>query len=100
MQRSSKFSHRWRRRKDYVNHALGGVVLLAAHELSTLDGHWADMRERAGVARNARSLKQLVRDQVDLLPETRVRLVHDQKERADLMRGWLECLKKLEQQAA
>jgi hypothetical protein len=100
MKRNSKLSRRWRGRRDYVNHALGGVVLLAAYELSTLDGHLADVRERLSVARSARSLRQLVRDQVDLLPETRVRLAHDGKERRELVRGWLECLKRLEARAA
>lgn len=100
MQVASKLSRRWRRRKAYVNHALGGVVLLAAYEVGALSGHWAEVRERASVARQARTLRQLVRDQVDLLPETRLRLAADQKERAELARGWLECLKKLEQRAA
>ena len=100
MNSGSKLYSRWRRRKAYVNHALGGVVLMAAYELSALTGHWAEVRERATLARGARSLRQLVRDQVDLLAETRVRLAADQKERKDLVRGWLECLKKLEQRAA
>jgi len=67
----------------------GGLAELFAHERKTWSGHWAELHERLAVARKARNLGELLRDQLDLLPETRARLRGDQRERGALLRNWL-----------
>jgi hypothetical protein len=76
-----------------LDRAVGGFTLVLVHELGALSGHVAEVRERLAVARKARGLGELVRDQVDLLPETRARLRLDQRERAELFRGWVRDVK-------
>jgi len=56
-------------------------------------GHGIEVRERLAVARNARGPVELVRDQLDLLPETRARLAMDHHERRALLRGWVADLR-------
>jgi hypothetical protein len=72
---------------------VGGLALIVMHELDALSGHVAEVRERLAVARKARGLGDLVRDQVDLLPETRARLTLDQRERLALLRSWVADLR-------
>ena len=55
----------------WFERALDGASALVLHEIDALAGHWAELRERAAVAREASGLAELVRTQVDLLPETR-----------------------------
>lgn len=84
----------------YANRAIGGLALILLHELDALSGHWAEAHERVAVARKARGLGELVRNQVDLLPETRARLALDHRERAALLNGWIADLRAGLQKAA
>ena len=77
----------------YAHRAAGGLALILMHELDALTGHWAEVRERVAVARKARGLGELLRNQVDLLPETRTRLLLDHRERAALLNGWIADLR-------
>ncbi|MBI3171968.1 MAG: hypothetical protein HYZ32_05150, partial [Hydrocarboniphaga effusa] len=82
-----------RRSATYLGRAMGGLTLVLAHEVGALSGHMAEVRERIAVARKARGLIELLRDQADLLPETRARLVLDQRERLTLLNGLIEDLR-------
>lgn len=86
-------NQRRRRGRAYVEHAIGGLALVVMHELDALSGHVAEVRERIAVARQARGLGDLLRDQVDLLPETRARLRLDQRERRALLHSWVADLR-------
>jgi len=77
----------------YAHRAVGGFALIVMHELDALSGHVAEVRERLAVARKARGLGELVRDQMDLLPETRARLNLDQRERHALLHSWVVDLR-------
>jgi hypothetical protein len=79
-------------RAAYLSRAVDGAALVLLHELDALGGHWVEVRERVAVARKARGFGELVRSQVDLLPETRARLSLDQRERRALVRSWLADL--------
>ena len=70
-----------------VDRTLGGVALIALHEADALQGHWTELGERLDLARHARSPGQLIREQLDLLQESRSRLRHDQEIRRQLWRG-------------
>lgn len=74
-----------------INQALeragSGISLLAVHESDSVRGHLSALRERWSVARRARGPGELIRDQVDLLPESRNRMLHDQSVRKELWRG-------------
>ena len=74
--------------RAYVERAVDGVAQVLLHEIDALSGHWAEVRERIAVARQSRGIGDLVRTQVDLLPETRARLVLDHRERRALLRSW------------
>lgn len=80
-------------RRAYVARAVDGASSVLMHELDALGGHWVELRERVAVARKSRGLGDLVRSQVDLLPETRARLSLDQRERRALLRSWLADLR-------
>lgn len=82
-----------RRSAAYLERAVSGLTLVLAHEVGALSGHMAEVRERIAVARKARGLGELLRDQADLLPETRARLVQDQRERRALVRGLIADLR-------
>jgi hypothetical protein len=79
--------------RAFLERAVGGATQVLLHEFDALSGHWAELRERIAVAREARGIGELVRLQVDLLPETRARLALDQRERRALLRGWLTDLR-------
>lgn len=79
----------------YLERAVEGAAQVLLHEVDALSGHWAEVRERLAVARQSRGLGDLVRTQVDLLPETRARLVLDQRERRALLHTWWADLKKV-----
>lgn len=74
---------------DYAQRAADTLARMAAHELSALDGHRAELRERWAVARRARGVSELLRDQMDLFPETRARLRLGQQVRRELMRRFI-----------
>lgn len=76
----------------YVDRALGGVALIAVHEAGALHGHWTEFSERVRVARKAHGPGELIRDQMDLLPESRNRLARDQEVRRELWRGLVKDL--------
>lgn len=82
---SQKVSH-------YLDRAFSGIALVAVHEVGTLRGHWADVDIRLKVARRARGAGELIRDQIDLLPESRNRFVRDQRVRRELWRGAVKDL--------
>ena len=86
--------------RAYLERALDGAAQLLLHEVDALGGHWAELAERLAVARKARGLGELVSQQVDLLPETRARLVLDHRERRALLHGWLTDLRNGPRQAA
>lgn len=71
---------------EYAQRAVDTMALVAAHEWSAIGGHAAAVRERWAVARRARGVSELLRDQVDLLPETRARLHQDHQVRRELLR--------------
>lgn len=75
------------RHSVYLDRILGGVALIAVHEAGSMRGHVAAASERLRVARRARGLGELLRDQVDLLPESRNRLRRDHAVRRQLWRG-------------
>ena len=77
----------------YLQRAVGGLALVLMHEADALAGHYAEVRERLSVARRARGLGELVRDQMDLLAETRARLTLDQRERRALLHSWVVDLR-------
>jgi hypothetical protein len=64
-----------------------GVTMIALHEADSLQGHLNAAQERLLIARRARGLGELLRDQVDLLPESRNRLRRDHQVRRQLWRG-------------
>lgn len=70
-----------------LDRAVDGISRIAVHEAESLDGHWLALRERWAVARRARGVGELLRDQFDLLPETRNRVRHDHQVRLTLWRG-------------
>ena len=86
--------------RAYLERVVGGATLMLAHEFDALFGHWAEVRERLAVAREARGLLELVQVQLDLLPETRARLALDQRERRALLNSWWTDLREGLKQAA
>jgi hypothetical protein len=87
------------RGRVYLERAVDGAAQMLLHEFDALSGHWAEVRERLAVARQSRGLGDLVRTQVDLLPETRARLTLDQRERRALLHSWLNDLRGLREAA-
>jgi hypothetical protein len=79
--------------RAWLERALDGAAQLVLHEVDALGGHWAEVGERLAVARKARGLGELVSQQIDLLPETRARLVLDHRERRALLHGLLADLR-------
>jgi hypothetical protein len=82
-----------RRGRAYARRAVGGLALIVLHEIDAATRHWVEVRERLALAREARGLRQLVRDQVDLLDETRARLALDHRERRALLHFWVADLR-------
>lgn len=81
------------RSEIYLDRLLGGVALIALHEAGSLQGHLEGVNERLRIARRARSLGELIRDQMDLLPETRNRFRQDHRVRRELWNGFVSDLK-------
>ena len=100
MKRPSPASRRYRQGEVYAQRAVGGLALIVLHEIDALLRHWVEVRERLAVASQARGVGQLVRDQVDLLPETRARLHLDQRERRALVHSWMSDLRGTLREAA
>lgn len=77
----------------YTRRAVGGLALIVMHEIDALVRHGVEVRERLAVARQARGPLQLLREQLDLLAETRARLSLDQRERLALLHSWVTDLR-------
>ena len=73
--------------KHALTLAREGLSLLAEHETNALGDHLQALNRRVRVARKARSLGELLRDQLDLLPDTGARLRRDQRLRLQLITG-------------
>ncbi|MDP3858646.1 MAG: hypothetical protein Q8Q73_12880 [Stagnimonas sp.] len=73
--------------KHALTLAREGLSLLAEHETNALGDHLLALNRRVRVARKARSLGELLRDQLDLLPDTGARLHRDQRLRLQLLTG-------------
>lgn len=84
---------RTRQREHYVDRILGGLRLIAVHEVDAVQAHLAAVGERVRVAQQARDLGELVRNQFDLLPESRNRWRRDHVVRQELWRGFVRDLK-------
>ena len=84
----------------YVDRALHDLKQLSRHEADVLSGHWSEVEERFAVARRARDLLELVRDQLDLLPETGARLTRNRQRRRAMLRELIGDLAGRPQQAA
>jgi len=69
------------------NTAMDGFSVLVEHESNALDNQLEGLRERLRVARRARTLGELLRNQLDLLPDTRARLARDHALRGSLLVG-------------
>jgi|GEM_PF-1681171 len=67
-----------------IDRAIDGLGQLAAHEAQSLDRHALALRERLSVARKARGVGELLRDQLDLIPATTMRFAHDHRVRRKL----------------
>lgn len=67
--------------------AMDGFSVLVEHESNALDNQLDGLRERLVVARRARSLGELLRNQLDLLPDTQARLKRDHAVREALIEG-------------
>ena len=70
-----------------LERAIDSVGQIAMHEAGALDNHLLALRERWAVARKARGVGELLRDQIDLLPATRLRLAEDHELRLKLWRS-------------
>lgn len=62
-----------------------GFNLLAEHETNALGDHLQALNRRILIARRARSLSELLRDQYDLLPDTQARLSRNHLSRRALL---------------
>lgn len=69
-----------------IDRAFENIGQLAMYEAEALDGHLLALREHLLVARKARGVAELLRDQFDLLPATAARLARDHRQRRQLWR--------------
>ncbi|MFA5940736.1 MAG: hypothetical protein WC809_15370 [Sinimarinibacterium sp.] len=81
------------RQAHYADRVLGGLRLIAVHEVGAIQAHVAAVGERVRVAHRARGVGELLRNQFDLLPESRNRWRRDQLVRRELWRGFVRDLK-------
>ena len=88
------------RREIYIDRVFGGAALIALHEAGSLQGHLEGVNERLRVAARARNVGELIRNQIDLIPETRNRFLRDHAVRRELWRGLLRDLAAPVQKAA
>ncbi|MEW6167607.1 MAG: hypothetical protein AB1651_07910 [Pseudomonadota bacterium] len=77
-----------------VDRLVGDLSLIVMHEVGALRGHLAAAQVRVRVARRARGVGELLRDQIDLLPEMRNRLGRDHAVRRALWRGLVHDLRR------
>lgn len=76
------------RASQMLNTAVDGFSVLVEHETSALDNLRAGVQMRIVVAKKARSLGELLRNQLDLVPDTQARLRHDHSVRSELLKGF------------
>lgn len=69
-----------------LERAIDSVGQIAMYEAGALDNHVLALRERWAVARKARGAGELLRDQIDLIPATRLRLSEEHTGRRKLWR--------------
>jgi len=87
-----KISAKLDRHEVYLDRVLGGAALIALHEAGSLQGHFEAVNERVRVATRARNVGELIRNQIDLFPETRNRFRRDHQVRRELWRGLVRDL--------
>lgn len=75
-----------------LEEAIEGFGQIAMHEAGALDNHVLALQERWRLARRARGVGELLRDQFDLLPATGNRVRADHRTRVRL---WNELARKL-----
>lgn len=71
-----------------LNTAMDGFSVLVEHETNALENLVSSLRERVVVARKARTVGELLRNQIDLLPDTGARLRRDHSMRRQLLAGF------------
>ncbi len=76
-----------------LNTAVDGFSVLVEHESTALDNQISGLRERLVIARKARSVGELLRDQLDLVPDTQARLRRDHTVRSQLLEGFTRDLR-------
>lgn len=76
-----------------LNTAMDGLSVLIEHESNALENLRKSFGERWIVAGKARGIGELLRDQIDLVPDTQSRLWRDQQLRSELLRGFRRDLK-------
>lgn len=69
-----------------MSRTANSLAQLAQHEVHAFGNQIDGLRERVSVARRARSFGELVRNQLDLLPDTHSRLRRDHAQRERLLR--------------
>ena len=84
---------RRRHRPLPIDRLVDSLALIALHEADALHAHLNAAGERLRLALEARSARELWRDQIDLLPESRNRLREDHAVRRQLWRGLLHDLR-------
>ncbi len=72
---------------------LDGLATIALHEADAINAHLLAAGERLRIALQARNATELLRDQMDLLPESRNRFRRDQRLRRELWRGLIRDLR-------
>jgi hypothetical protein len=72
--------------ENLIGRAIDSVGQIAMYEAGALDNHLLALRERWAVARKARGVGELLRDQLDLIPATRLRLSEEHQARLKLWR--------------
>jgi hypothetical protein len=82
--------------EELFERALDGASQIAMYEAGALDSLLLALRERWAVARRARGVGELLRDQFDLLPATRLRL---SEEHAGRLKLWRELAQQFERPA-
>jgi hypothetical protein len=73
---------------------LDGLSTIALHEADALNAHLLAAGERLRIALRARSAAELLRDQIDLLPESHNRFRRDHQLRRELWRGLIRDLRR------
>jgi len=72
--------------KALLDQAIDGFSQIVVHEANSIDRHLLALRARVSVARKARGIGELLRDQIDLLPATQLQLMDDHRARVTLWR--------------